>query len=122
MKFYFFIFCICIAISCSHTESQNLVLSKYQYDFGKVKQGELCNGQVKLYNLGQKVVHISKVVGDCSCTTAFIVNRTIAKGDSTILHFTLNTKNKKGEIENFVIVEANTDSILHYVKLTANVE
>ena len=122
LKNTFITLCLCIAISCGHKERHSLVLSQYQYEFGKVKQGDLCSGQVKIYNREVYNINISKVTGDCGCTAVYIDNRTIASGDSTNLHFTLDKKKKKGRIENFVIIEANTDSVVHYIKLTADVE
>ena len=48
--------------------------------------------------------------------------RIIVPGDSTVLHFSLDTKEKIGKIENYIIIEANTDSVVHYVRLLATVE
>ena len=110
------------AMACTNKADHSLVLSQYEYNFGKVKQGTLCTGNVKVYNWGNKDIRIRQVKGDCGCTTVYIDKHTIASNDSTSLHFTLDTKNKKGDIENFIIIEANTDSIIHYVQVHAKVE
>lgn len=111
-----------MVVACTDDARHNLVLSQYQYDFGSVKQGDLCTGHVKVYNKGIKDIHISQVKGDCGCTTVYIDRHTIVCNDSTTLHFTLDTKNKQGDIENFIIIEANTDSVVHYVQVLATVE
>ncbi len=111
-----------LVVSCENETRHNLVLSRYQYNFGTVKQGDLCTGQVKVYNKGTADIHISQVKGDCGCTTVYIDRHTIVCNDSTTLHFTLDTKNKQGDIENFIIIEANTDSVVHYVQVLATVE
>ena len=93
-----------------------------EFEYGKVRKGTICTGSVVLYNKSKKDIHIQRVNGDCGCTYVVIDKRKITPGDSTILHFSLDTKNKKDEIENFIIIEANTDTIVHYVRLLATVE
>ena len=114
-------FCI-VSSSCENDTRHSLVLSKYEFEYGKVRKGTICTGSVVLYNKSKKDIHIQRVNGDCGCTYVVIDKRKITPGDSTILHFSLDTKNKKDEIENFIIIEANTDTIVHYVRLLATVE
>lgn len=117
------VFFMCIVYSsCTKNKQKSLVLSKYECNFGKVRHGVLCADFVKLYNKGKKDIRVSRVGGDCGCTTVLIDKRIIVPGDSTVLHFSLDTKEKIGKIENYIIIEANTDSVVHYVRLLATVE
>lgn len=116
------VFAICLCCSCKERKHQNLVLSKYEFNFGIVKHGDICSDCVTLYNTGNMDLHIKRVNGDCRCTTLAIDRRTIVPGDSTKLHFSLDTKEKEGDIENFIIIEANTDSVVHYVRLLATIK
>lgn len=111
-----------LTIGCQPKKSPRLVFSKYEIDFGKVGEGTNCSTSVTIYNKGNAKLNLLNVGTDCPCTKVQVANRTIDAGDSTILHITLETKGKVGDTENFVIIQANTDSTIHYIPIIAHIK
>jgi len=113
--------CLCL-ISCKYKKTPRLILSKYIYNFGIVEEGTVCSGFVKVYNKGNDYLHIRNFSSDCGCTKVFINKNSIAEGDSAILQFSIDTSHKLGDVEYNAVIEANTDSILHFVRLLIHVK
>ena len=108
-------------MACHDDKPPRVLLSRYAFDFGEVAEGVIILDSFKVYNKGGGELYIRRVVGDCNCTTAAINKHVLPKGDSTTIHFKLDTKGKIGDVEQCVIIEANTDSTIHYIMLRANV-
>lgn len=108
-------------ISCGNGKS-DLKLSSYFYDFGKIDANGLCKGEVKVINGGCAELIINKVSAGCSCTQAYVKCNIVEPKDSTVLYFTFNPKNRKGPQEEFIILEANTDSIIHILSINAYIQ
>lgn len=114
------LFCLFV-MACNNDVAPRLLLSKYKYDFGAVKEGTVCTGEVTVYNRGKEDLLVRNVAADCGCTKVFIDKTKIECGDSTTLHFSIDTSHKLGEVEYNAIIEANTDSAIHFVQLFADV-
>ncbi len=112
---------ICLS-GCGNTQEPHLVLSHYQYDLGRVKRGQIYNGEIYVYNRGGAMLEINRCQADCNCAQVSINKRQIDVGDSAILRFFIDTKNKVGETTNIIFLEANTDSLVHYAEIHATVE
>lgn len=110
-----------VLTSCLSNDKPDLILSKYQINFGCVREGTQCSADIKLYNKGKRVLILNLLTTDCSCAKALVDNKIIAPKDSTVVHVLLNTSDKNGNNENFVIIQANTDTVLHYVSIVSNV-
>lgn len=111
-----------VYISCKPDSRPKLKLSTYTYDFGHIENNKLYTGYIYVYNKGRENLHINNIKGDCGCTNVTISKYNINYKDSAKIKFTLDTSKRYGEITNFIIIEANTDSALHYVQLFATVE
>ena len=114
------LFCLFV-MACNNDVAPRLLVSKYKYDFGAVKEGTVCTGEVTVYNKGKEDLLVRNVAADCGCTKVFIDKTKIEGGDSTTLHFSIDTSHKLGEVEYNAIIEANTDSAIHFVQLFADV-
>lgn len=108
-------------ISCDGSIKSDLILSDYCVNLGDVKEGITISGKVKLFNKGRTDLLIKRIDTDCGCTLATIDKMKIESNDSACIYYSINTTNKLGNIENFVFIESNTDSILHFIQLKANV-
>lgn len=108
-------------MSCDRVIKPDLTLSEYSVNLGDVKEGISVSGKVKLYNKGGMDLLIKKIDTDCSCTLATIDKMKIEANDSACIYYSINTKNKLGNIENYIFIESNTDSILHFIQLNAHV-
>lgn len=122
MKKCVFLVClISLLISCTTANAPQLVLSRYELDFGKVTEGTSCSGTVSVYNKGNEPLHLLNIATDCPCTKVLVDNKNIVGEDSTSLHVTLDTNGKLGPIENYVVIQANTDTTIHYITVSAEI-
>lgn len=124
IKYYHSLILLLLAIlllSCSNQTTPKLVLSDYSINLGNIREGTRCKGEIKIWNDGEHELHISKISTDCSCTDATIDKPSINKGDTSLIYYTLDTTHKYGDIENYIFIEANTDSAFHFVQLKAHV-
>ena len=117
---FIFFMIITTQVSCKE-KGPNLILSKYDYDCGIVPEGITCNGNITIYNRGDKPIFINDIYPDCNCIKVDIDKKEIARNDSASIQFTLNTDGKEGEIDHIVTLEANTDSIIHFFTIRASV-
>ena len=108
-------------LSCSQGGRPILKSSAYTVDLGKIKADTLYERSVALYNIGEKDLRISRLSSDCGCTNVSIEKTLIQSNDSTILHVTLETQGKIGLVDNIVCIEANTDSLCHFIQVIGNV-
>lgn len=112
-----------ILSSChSSKKGPELKLSTYFYDFGDIKSDSLYKGSVILRNTGHLPLHVENVSADCSCTDILLNKDEIQPGDTSLLNFTYNTFRKSGKQENYILVIANTDSLIHALQINANVK
>ncbi|MCM1163313.1 MAG: DUF1573 domain-containing protein [Muribaculaceae bacterium] len=110
-----------IAVSCSYVKKPDLKLSDYEINLGDIAEDTQAYQEAKLYNKGNDKLVLRTVTTDCSCTKVKIDNMTILPNDSTTIHISFDSTGKDGPSENFVIIEANTDTIIHYIHVVSNV-
>lgn len=124
MKWQVIIIAIVLYLTCGCRQIQRpqLLLSTYNYDFGVVDSAMVYSGSVTLLNCGSANLQIEQINTGCGCTSAQCTKNTIAPGETGVLRFTFDTKNKTGEQSQFISIIANTDSLVHILKLTAFVE
>lgn len=96
-------------------------ISKRVFSFENVKAGEVCLDSFFIKNDGEKTSIIKKAYGDCSCLKVKMTKNVVRPGETAKVNFSLNTKNKYGHEKNFILIEANTDSMLHYVTIISDV-
>lgn len=112
-----------IFFSCRHKENKvELKLSTYSYDLGEIVADSIYHGVVTVINPGKSKLVINEVSTGCGCTKAFVDNNTIEPKDSSFLHFSFNPKGRQGEQDEYVILGANTDSIIHILQVKAVVQ
>lgn len=113
---------LCFAFGCRQAQRPQLSLSTYNYDFGVVDSAMQYSGSVTLLNCGNANLQIEKVITGCGCTSAQCSVNTLAPGETGVLRFTYDTKDKTGEQNQFITIIANTDSLVHIFRLSAIVE
>ena len=116
-----FLLLLIVIISCINQTTPDLVLSDYSIQIDSVREGSVCRGEIKVWNKGEQELHISNISTDCSCTDATIDKTSICKGDTSRIYYSLNTSHKYGDIENYIFIEANTDSAFHFIQIKAHV-
>jgi|SRR5690606_9019773 len=109
--------------SCTSIKDKpQLQLSTYTYDFGIIKKDTSYTGSVVLTNIGNSSLHIEDISAGCSCTKSTLSNCDIQPGDTSLLTFTYNSLGKKGMQENYIILKANTDSLIYVLQINANIK
>ena len=83
--------------------------SEFEYNFGKVKEGDTVGHVFKLKNTGKEPLIIYKSKGSCDCIAAFS-SKDIAQPDSTIdIQVFFKTKGRKGSQVRTVSIITNTE-------------
>lgn len=114
---------VAILSSChSSNKKPELELSTYIYDFGDIENDSLYKGSLILKNAGRLLLHVEDISADCSCTNILLNKNEIQPGDTSLLNFTYNTFGKSGKQENYIIITANTDSLIHALQINAHVK
>ncbi len=73
-----------------------LLLDQSQYDFDRVREGDVLSHIFKLENAGKQELAIRKITTNCGCTVAAVDTRTIAAGASTSLVVQFDTSGRRG--------------------------
>lgn len=100
----------------------NLKLSSYVYDLNITNQDSTYKGSAIITNSGKGKLEINRINTGCGCTNAEISKNILAPKDTTLLKFTYDPKGKMGYQEEYIIIEANTDSLVHLLKVTAFID
>ncbi|WP_459683958.1 DUF1573 domain-containing protein [Viscerimonas tarda] len=89
------------------------------YNYGEIKKDSLYKGFVIIKNIGRSVLIIKDVSPDCGCTKILLSKNEIEPKDTCMLSFSYNTFYKHGNQENYILITANTDSIVHVLQISA---
>lgn len=114
-------FTLALVFSCGNPSSQ-LKLFPEVYDYGELEKDSLFRGSAIIKNAGKSILIIENVSPDCGCTRVILSKMAINPKDTCLMQFSYNTFNKKGQQENFILLTANTDSIVHALQINAFVK
>jgi hypothetical protein len=97
----FFIYSGCLQ---AQTENNNPL----EWDFGRVKQGEVLKHDFQLKNETNDILEINSIHTSCGCTASQAGKKSLTPQESTTISVTFNSKGYWGAVEQFVYV--NTDN------------
>ncbi len=97
----FFIF----QLVCAETPS---ITDPNQWDFGKVKQGQVLKHDFLFKNETKDVLKIISINTSCGCTTSKPDKKSLKPNESSAINVTFNSKGYSGEVKQFIYV--NTDN------------
>jgi hypothetical protein len=93
----------------------------YQWDFGKVRAGQLLKHDFVLKNESSDILEIVNIHTSCGCTASEAGKKSLMPQESTTISVTFDTKRYSGPVKQFVYV--HTDSAdLSIVKFTISAE
>lgn len=98
-----------------------ITFEKTTHDFGKVIQGEKLSYTFKFKNTGKSNLVITKAEASCGCTTSIPPKAPIKPGETGEIKVSFDSKTKKGEVKQLVVVSANTYPVRTMIYITANV-
>jgi hypothetical protein len=86
-----------------------------EYDFGKIKQGDIVTREYKFKNTGKEPLIINNAVGSCGCTVPDYPKEPIKPNGSGVIKVTFNSAGKMGQQDKTVTLTYDTDKtiILH---------
>lgn len=79
--------------SCKHEEPQ-ITAESYEYDFGDVNKGQICECSLVLSNETNKKVKIDDIITECGCTTASVKSKVIRARNNTELDISFDSNHK----------------------------
>ena len=83
--------------------------SEFEYNFGKVKEGDTVGHVFKLKNTGDEPLLIYKSKGSCDCIAAFSEKNNIPPDSTIDIQVFFKTKGRKGPQLRTVSIITNTD-------------
>jgi hypothetical protein len=88
-----------------------------EWDFGKVKAGDVVTHEFIFKNGGDKPLKIINVATSCGCTASKIKKDLLAPDESTSLSVSFNSKSYNGAVRQFVYVttDAIDKSVTRYI-------
>ena len=83
--------------------------SEFEYDFGKVKEGDTVGHVFKIRNIGKEPLIIYKSQASCECIAAFASDKSIMPDSTGNINVFFKTKGRKGKQIRSVDIVTNTD-------------
>jgi len=78
-----------------------------QFDFGKVKEGNVVSHTFKFINNGKTSLDIKDIKTSCGCTAALVSSKKIEPGKDGTIKVDLDTKNRQGRMSRTITVSSN---------------
>ena len=94
---------------------------KQNFDFGTINEGDLVNGDFKIYNKGKSDLIISHAQASCGCTIPKWPKDPIKPGDSATLSFSFNSHGKVGKQNKSITLQTNTEKGVEILYLKGTV-
>jgi hypothetical protein len=94
---------------------------EYEYDFGRIQEGEKVTYMFKFTNTGKSNLVIATAVGSCGCTVPKFPKEPIKPGDSEFIKVEFDSKGRVGPNEKQVTISANTIPNITELKIKAEV-
>lgn len=104
-------------------ENPSLKLSKYNHNFGNVKEGEILDLKINVSNNGDADLKIKKVKSSCGCTAALMSSKLLKPNETSELKIEFDTKNLSGQIARTITLYTNDPKHpTRVLTLIANIE
>lgn len=87
--------------------SPRLLLNQTSLDFGRIKQNQATAREVTVTNLGQSLLELRSVQGNCTCIVTEVDKRTLKTGQSATIRISFNPQDRKGTQQKAVTIYSN---------------
>ncbi|MFZ4260655.1 DUF1573 domain-containing protein [Sphingobacterium sp. HJSM2_6] len=99
-----------------------MTFKESEFDFGKVKEGEVVKHVFTFENTGNHPIIISQVSASCGCTTPSYSTTPVLPGKSGEISVEFNTEGQTGQQQKIITVASNAESNIVTVQLKGQVE
>ena len=103
------------------TGKSEITFREYQYDFGKVAEGEKISHTFIFDNKGTSDLLISSATTSCGCTVPKYSTKPIPSGAAGNLEVVFDTSGKNGMQTKIITVKSNASTPVVLLKITAEV-
>jgi hypothetical protein len=101
--------------------AQTVIPNPNEWDFGKVKQGEILKHDFIFKNETGDILNITSVHTSCGCTASQSDKKSLKPGETTVISATFDSGGYSGKVKQFIYVD--TDNVaLPVVKFTIKTE
>ncbi|MBN1251896.1 MAG: DUF1573 domain-containing protein [Bacteroidales bacterium] len=83
-----------------------MVFDHQEFDFGKIKHGDVITHEFKFKNTGKRDLFIRKTQSSCGCT-AVETQKVIKPGETSVIKATFNSRGKKGRQNKSITIITN---------------
>ncbi len=88
-------------------KSPRLLLSQTTLDFGRIKQDQPTTREATVTNLGQSVLELRSVQGNCKCIVTEVDKQSLKTGQSATIRISYNPQDRKGTQQKEVVIYSN---------------
>lgn len=105
-----------IIANTGHSSSQQTEES-FEWDFGKIKAGDVVKHEFRLKNDSARPLRIISVSTSCGCTASKAKKDLLAAGESCPLEVSFNSRGYSGAVRQFIYVatDAIDKSVIRYI-------
>jgi uncharacterized cupredoxin-like copper-binding protein len=93
--------------SLTSEKSPKIYFPETQFDFGKVKEGDVVSHTFKFINNGKADLNINDIKTSCGCTAALVSSKKIEPGKEGTIKVDLNTKSREGKMSRTITILSN---------------
>jgi hypothetical protein len=108
-------------LQLSDTGTVSIIFDEYQYDFGKVEEGEKIAHNFTFRNNGTSALVIISAETTCGCTVPKYDTKPIAPGSKGNLEVVFDTSDRSGMQTKIITVKSNASIPEVLLKITAEV-
>jgi hypothetical protein len=104
-------------------DKPSIKLSKYNHNFGNVKEGEKLEALIDVKNIGTSQLNIERIKSSCGCAAALMSTKKLLPNESDKLKIVFDTKNLSGQVARTVTLFSNdSEHPTRVLTLIANIE
>jgi hypothetical protein len=107
MKRIIFFYLFVTAAVFAQFQGPKITSKEKEYDFGKIKEGEIVTHSFTVYNSGSEELVIGRVKASCGCTAADPIKTSLSPGDSTSIEVKFNSIRRRGPQRKYVYIFSN---------------
>lgn len=110
MKKIFILIYLFASLVYSQRAGAKISAKQSQYDFGKIKTGEIVTHDFVIQNNGGDKLIINNVRAGCGCTAVKPEKSILLPGESTKINVKFDSNGRKGQQKKFVYVDSNDEA------------
>jgi|JI9StandDraft_2_1071091.scaffolds.fasta_scaffold33458_2 hypothetical protein len=88
-------------------KAAKLQLNQTALDFGRIKQNQATTREVTVTNLGQSLLELRSIQGNCTCIVTEADKRSLKAGQSATIRISFNPQDRKGTQQKAVTIYSN---------------